>query len=200
MNNQFRTILNWAGRNGPLLLFAGVLVGLIAPPLAEAARPLLGLAVFVFVFVFTLGAFLKVNLASFRLELQQRCWVALALLWTTFGVPLVMIVLVFGAPARGAELPDAGVCCECRFPDARSGAVRIFRPDARPHYRPGERQPQCHAGLGCRQKQPGGNQQVELYLAMSVFPIFVLPLLERWPIEQILRVNQVPLTASRPQT
>jgi ACR3 family arsenite transporter len=86
----FRDILAFAGRNGPLMLFAGVLIGLVAPPLADAARPLLGLAVF----VFTLGAFLKVDLASFRRETQQRAWIMGVLTWTTFGVPLVMLGLI----------------------------------------------------------------------------------------------------------
>ena len=87
---SFRGALAFAGRNGPLLLFAGVLIGLAAPPLADAARPLLGVAVF----VFTLGAFLKVDLAAFRLELARGAWVAAVLAWTTFGVPLVMLGLV----------------------------------------------------------------------------------------------------------
>jgi predicted Na+-dependent transporter len=85
-----REILAFAGRHGPLLLFGGVLIGLVAPPLAEAARPLLGLAVF----VFTLGAFLKVDVASFRGETTRRAWVMGVLVWTTFGVPLAMLVLV----------------------------------------------------------------------------------------------------------
>ena len=85
-----RDILTFAGRNGPAMLFSGVLIGLIAPPLAEAARPLLGLAVF----VFTLGAFLKVDLISFRKEIEQRAWIAGVLAWTTFGVPLVALGLI----------------------------------------------------------------------------------------------------------
>jgi hypothetical protein len=35
--------------------------------------------------------------------------------------------------------------------------------------------------------------QVELYLAMSVFPIFMLPALTRWPVTWMLRVK--PATA-----
>ncbi len=85
-----RDVLAFAGRNGPLMLFGGVLIGLVAPPLAEAARPLLGVAVF----VFTLGAFLKVDFASFRGETQQRAWIMGVLTWTTFGVPLTMLALV----------------------------------------------------------------------------------------------------------
>ena len=62
-----RDLLAFAGRNGPLILFVGVMIGLVAPTLADAARPLLGFAVF----VFTLGAFLKVDLASFRKEFER---------------------------------------------------------------------------------------------------------------------------------
>jgi predicted Na+-dependent transporter len=87
---HFRNLLAFAGRNGPLMLFVGVLIGLVAPPLAEAARPLLGLAVF----VFTLGAFLKVDLVSFRRSLEPRAWTACMLAWTTFGVPAVMLGLI----------------------------------------------------------------------------------------------------------
>ncbi len=83
-------LLAFAGRNGPVLLFCGVLIGLVAPPLAEAARPLLGVAVF----IFTLGAFLKVDLPAFRRETIRRTWIVGVLVWTTFGVPLVMLGLV----------------------------------------------------------------------------------------------------------
>jgi predicted Na+-dependent transporter len=75
------------------------LIGLVSPTLAEAARPLLGLAVF----VFTLGSFLKVDLASFRKELARPVWTACMLAWTTFGVPLVMLGIV-----RLAQ-PEAGL-------------------------------------------------------------------------------------------
>ena len=94
-----RDLLAFAGRNGPLILFLGVLIGLVAPTLADAARPLLGLAVF----VFTLGAFLKVDLASFRKELERPLWTVCMLAWTTFGVPLVMLGFV-----RLAQ-PEAGL-------------------------------------------------------------------------------------------
>jgi predicted Na+-dependent transporter len=90
MGERFRKLLAFAGRNGPLMLFVGVLIGLVAPALADVARPFLGLAVF----VFTLGAFLKVDLASFRKEFERPAWAACMLAWTTFGVPLVMLGLV----------------------------------------------------------------------------------------------------------
>ncbi|TCZ63875.1 hypothetical protein [Roseicella aquatilis] len=78
-------ILAAAGRHGPLLLCGGVLTGLAAPPLAELTKPLMGLAVF----VFTLGAFLKVDAAAFRAEAADRGAVIAMLTWATFGVPLV---------------------------------------------------------------------------------------------------------------
>jgi predicted Na+-dependent transporter len=90
MRSVLRDGLAFAGRNGPLMLFAGVLIGLLAPSLADAARPFLGLAVF----VFTLGAFLKVDWDSFQREMQRRLWIAGVLTWTTFGVPLAMLGLI----------------------------------------------------------------------------------------------------------
>jgi predicted Na+-dependent transporter len=85
-----RDMLAFAGRNGPMMLFVGVLIGLLEPRLAEAARPFLGVAVF----VFTLGAFLKVDLPAFRRELESRTWIVGVLAWTTFGVPLTMFGLL----------------------------------------------------------------------------------------------------------
>jgi hypothetical protein len=67
-----------------------VLIGLIAPPLAEWAKPLMGVAVF----VFTLGAFLKVDVTSFRAECTDRRGNVLILVWATFGVPLLVDTLV----------------------------------------------------------------------------------------------------------
>jgi predicted Na+-dependent transporter len=86
----FRDTLRYAGRSGPTLLLGGVFVGLIAPPLADAARPLMGVAVF----SFTLGAFLKVDFAAFRAEVTQGWQVIAALIWSTFGVPSLMLALI----------------------------------------------------------------------------------------------------------
>ena len=85
-----RAVLDFAGRNGPLLLFTGVLIGLLVPALADAARPLLGVAVF----VFTLGAFLKVELVDVRREFAKPASVLGMLAWTTFGVPAAAFGLV----------------------------------------------------------------------------------------------------------
>jgi predicted Na+-dependent transporter len=90
MNACTNALLGWAGRNGPALLCGGVLIGLVAPALAEVTRPLMGLAVF----VFTLGAFLKVDGAAFRAEAADRAGVVAALVWATFGVPLLAFALL----------------------------------------------------------------------------------------------------------
>jgi predicted Na+-dependent transporter len=74
-----------AGRHGPALLAIGVLIGLLFPPLADVARPFMGLAVF----AFTLGAFLKVEAGAFRMELSRLGPLTAILLWSTFGVPIV---------------------------------------------------------------------------------------------------------------
>ena len=85
-----RRCLDLAGRKGPVVLLFGVGVGVLIPPLAELARPLMGLAVF----CFTLGAFLKVEAAEFRAE-ARRPWLLAALLaWSALGVPLLAVAAV----------------------------------------------------------------------------------------------------------
>jgi predicted Na+-dependent transporter len=116
-----REMLAFAGRNGPLMLFGGVLIGLISPTLADAARPLLGLAVF----VFTLGAFLKVDLASFRKELERPAWTACMLAWTTFGVPVVMLGLVrLVQPQSG--LAQGMMLCMLAPPVGSAAAIAVM--------------------------------------------------------------------------
>ena len=82
--------LAFAGRHGPLLLFFGVLIGFVFPALAAAAKPWMGASVF----VFTLGAFLKVDGNAFRAELRRPRRAAAVLVWTLAGVPALAWVLV----------------------------------------------------------------------------------------------------------
>ena len=93
-----KSLLAFAGRNGPLLLFFGVLIGLVVPPLAAAAKPWMGASVF----VFTLGSFLKVDGASLRAELRRPARAAGVLGWTLFGVPLLAWIFcqVLGFPPQ----------------------------------------------------------------------------------------------------
>jgi len=83
-----RRLLDYAGRNGPIILLFGVMAGVIMPPLAEAARPLMGLAVY----CFTLGAFLKVDRAAFRREAMRPALVLPLLVWSALGVPMVAVL------------------------------------------------------------------------------------------------------------
>ena len=62
-----KSLLAFAGRHGPALLFADVLLGLAWPGLASAMKPAMGAAVF----VFTLGAFLKVDPAALHASLRS---------------------------------------------------------------------------------------------------------------------------------
>jgi len=111
-------LLAAAGRHGPALLCGGVLVGLAAPPLAELARPLMGLAVF----VFTLGAFLKVDGAAFRSEATDRRAVLLVLAWTAFGVPLATYGLV-QVLRPGPDLSQGLLLCFLAPPVGSAAAV-----------------------------------------------------------------------------
>lgn len=79
-----------AGRHGPLLLCVGVMLGLMLPTLADVMRPIMGIAVF----IFTLGAFLKVDREAFQLEARDRKRMLTVLSWTTFGVPVVTYLFV----------------------------------------------------------------------------------------------------------
>lgn len=107
-----------AGRNGPALLCGGVLIGFAAPPLAELARPLMGFAVF----VFTLGAFLKVDGAAFRAEAADRRGLFLVLAWATFGVPMLAFALVW-AMRPGHDLALGMLLCFLAPPVGSAAAI-----------------------------------------------------------------------------
>jgi predicted Na+-dependent transporter len=94
---MLRALLSFAGRHGPLMLFTGVFVGLLAPNLAASARPLMGAAVF----VLTLGAFLKVDKDALRLDLARPGRLLWLPLWIALGVPLLTWALLSVLP-----LPD----------------------------------------------------------------------------------------------
>jgi BASS family bile acid:Na+ symporter len=85
-----KAALGWAGRNGAAVVIAGVLIGLFLPPLAALARPYLAVAIF----IFTFGSFLKFDANSLGAEVARPTQLALMVLWATFGVPLVIIMLI----------------------------------------------------------------------------------------------------------
>jgi predicted Na+-dependent transporter len=109
--------LTAAGRHGPLLLCVGVLIGLLLPQLAGFARPLMGGAVF----VFTLGAFLKVERSAFIDEARSVVRLMTVLAWTTFGVPIVAYVLV-AATAFPSDI-DVGIVLATLAPPVGSAAA-----------------------------------------------------------------------------
>ena len=91
-----KRVLRWAGRNGAAVVIAGVIIGLCIPRLSELARPYLAVAIF----IFTFGSFLKFDVTSIGSEIVNVRRNLLMVLWATFGVPLVMIVLMTIARPR----------------------------------------------------------------------------------------------------
>jgi BASS family bile acid:Na+ symporter len=85
-----KIILQWAGRNGAAVVIAGVVIGLCVPMLSELARPYLAVAIF----IFTFGSFLKFDGRSVRNDGAYVRQVALMVLWTTFGIPLIIALLI----------------------------------------------------------------------------------------------------------
>lgn len=86
-------ILRWAAKNGPAVVIAGVLIGLVCPPLAALARPCLPYCIF----IFTLGSFLRLEVKSSRHERAGFRETALMTLWTTFGMPIAVAALIHWA-------------------------------------------------------------------------------------------------------
>lgn len=111
-------MLDFAGRRGPAVLFFGVLVGLLVPPLAEWARPLMGFAVF----TFTLGAFMKVRLDDFKVPLARPRSLAIVLAWTTFGVPAVAILIARVVPLPG-DVTQGFLICMLAPPVGSAAAI-----------------------------------------------------------------------------
>ncbi|WOJ89700.1 hypothetical protein RZS28_18280 [Methylocapsa polymorpha] len=85
-----KNILQFAGRNGALVVIGGVVLGFGVPELSDLARPYLAFAIF----VFTFGSFLKFDPNSFRVETAHARRTLLMLAWATFGVPLAVFSLI----------------------------------------------------------------------------------------------------------
>ncbi len=110
--------LAFAGRHGPLLRFYGVLIGCMFPALAAAAKPWMGASVF----VFTLGAFLKVDGSAFHAELHRPLRAAAVLAWTLVGVPALAWALVH-VLALPADIGLAIVLCMLAPPVGSAAAM-----------------------------------------------------------------------------
>ncbi len=83
-------ILRWAGQNGAFVVIAGVVIGLSIPFLSELARPYLAIAIF----IFTFGSFLKFDVKSIAGEVANLKRNLMMVLWATFGVPLIIILMI----------------------------------------------------------------------------------------------------------
>ncbi len=94
-----KSALRWAGQNGALVVIAGVVLGLAFPMLSDLARPYLAVAIF----IFTFGSFLKFDAKSIGGEVANVKRNALMILWATFGVPLVIFLIIIIA-RPGPEL------------------------------------------------------------------------------------------------
>ena len=94
-----KSVLRWAGQNGALVVIAGVVIGLCIPVLSDAARPYLAVAIF----IFTFGSFLKFETKSIGAEIANVQRNILMVLWATFGVPLIIFLIIVVA-RPGPEL------------------------------------------------------------------------------------------------
>jgi BASS family bile acid:Na+ symporter len=94
-----KTILRWAGQNGAAVVIAGVVIGLCIPWFADHARPYLAVAIF----IFTFGSFLKFDVKSLGDEMSNVTRNALMVLWATFGIPFVVLLLML-ATRPGPDL------------------------------------------------------------------------------------------------
>jgi predicted Na+-dependent transporter len=82
-------VLAWLGRQGSRLLVVALLIGLLLPALAEAARSAMSAAVM----LVTFGAFLRIEPQRIRAELSCRGSLAVQG-WVVFGVPLFAAAMV----------------------------------------------------------------------------------------------------------
>jgi BASS family bile acid:Na+ symporter len=85
-----RRCLQAAGRHGAAVVILGLVVGFLVPGLAEAARPLLALAVLIFSF----GSFLKLDGGAAAEEWRRAPLTLLVAAWCALGIPLATALLL----------------------------------------------------------------------------------------------------------
>jgi BASS family bile acid:Na+ symporter len=83
-------LLRKAGQHGAAIVISGVALGLLLPFIAELARPYLAIAIF----IFTFGSFLKFDTTSFSNEVANVKRNVLMVVWATFGIPLVVLIIM----------------------------------------------------------------------------------------------------------
>jgi BASS family bile acid:Na+ symporter len=108
----------WIRRHGMALIGGGALLGILAPPLAEATRPLL-----LWVSLATMAlALLRVEPAALGGVVRRPALALLVLGWVTLGVPLVAYVAL--APFLAADSPFlAAAVLIAATPSVMSAAV-----------------------------------------------------------------------------
>ena len=97
-----RRILAILGRHGPKSFAASIFLGLALPGLAATMRPILPVCIFFFVTL----AFARADFGGVRRVLGKPGPLALALVWITFGMPLMIEagLLAFGRDALSPGL------------------------------------------------------------------------------------------------
>jgi arsenite transporter len=115
---EMTRLFSFAGRHGPAILFLGMLVGLLVPSAADVSKPLMGAAVF----VFTLGAFLKVDRTSMQSQLTRPIVLAGLLGWIVLGVPLVALAILSSLPLS-AEMKTGVLLCALAPPVGSAAAM-----------------------------------------------------------------------------
>jgi predicted Na+-dependent transporter len=85
-----KNLLQFAGKNGAWVVALGIVIGFCIPVVSSAARPYLAVAIF----LFTFGSFLKLDSEAFRDQIRQTRATIAMLMWATFGVPLVVFVII----------------------------------------------------------------------------------------------------------
>ena len=113
--------LAWLGRAGTWALPAGVLIGLVLPDLAAAARPLFVPTIFV---MLTL-ALVRVDPAAVRATLGRPARPLIGLAWIVLASPVVGAALVLPAPVP-PELKTAMVIYACCPPVMAAVAYAVL--------------------------------------------------------------------------
>ncbi len=80
--------LQYVGKNGPVVVISGVILGIGVPALCDVARPYLYIAIF----IFTFGSFLKLEKTSLGSEMTHMTRNILMVFWATFGVPGIVAI------------------------------------------------------------------------------------------------------------
>lgn len=94
--------LAWIGRYGTQGFAISILIGLMLPQFAAAARPFLGVAIFIFVAM----TFARVDLRALRVVLAAPGSLAFAMIWTTLAPVLIIGAFIL---AVGRDNLDPGL-------------------------------------------------------------------------------------------